>query len=924
MSSGGHTCTDKCCTKGACTEKNLITTNEVDTTPCAVTTEKPHHGDTCTSDDDFMPAKVKKQSCTDKKPVSSDSEDEINTNDKIASPLILGMLPESYTYRMLNVMHFKELNNFHCNFRIKLDTEDSARKWIAKYNEKTKETMVFECCKRLNGKRVIKKFFLRCQHKQRQTGKHTKSNKPLKSTHKSHNDKHTNCPAQLVLMLLPSKKHNGFCVDVTLNHIHNHAIDVADALRFRPMSENTKDKYYDLFRQGHSPASAHLEYETNLTYSDDPQMLADRNVNPKVSDVYNLFNKWRKCNLGVRSGEQLFTELERRVAVYNDSYREQGGNASIQRYCKASLKTSSDGKEEDQPLILAICTPLMSRVHQLISQSKELVFIDASSSFEDFNNPLFVISTSSAAGGLPLGIVITSGESADVIKKGMTALKKLFPISSFYGNTCPTNIIIDDSLAERDGLHQTWPSANIFLCTFHFLQSMWRWLLCNKNGIHKDDRQFLMNLVRKLVYAKKESDLDHAYQNSLSNGIAKRYPNFIKHIQDYWARRTEWAVCFRSGETMRGINTNNYAESGIRILKDVVFRRIKAYNLVQLFEFLTVTFEMYYERRLLAVAHNRMDRYISLRYKGLGAQKVNQDSIRKSTENDHVYLVRSTYHTGMEYEVNTEKWTCTCTVGRTGYPSGEPCKHQHSVANKYNLTAPTLLPYFNGEGRYLHAVIALGYAKAGDKSFYAGMTEEILPSIPQGHIPQETNDATMDIDSGHGNTDDGEENLDLMLSMLEEHNNLQHEVIALGNTFIEDVQERIKQVDIHYLSGLKKFFTTYLDMVTSTEPTTSATPKLASLLHTYFSQQTSLSQKVAGTRHMHVQPTAISRRREGISKGSKLAPNGRPPKRPLDKNCDDPTFQIKRGRADHVKRKQNLRQNELKNQANHHKHGRGH
>ena len=53
-----------------------------------------------------------------------------------------------------------------------------------------------------------------------------------------------------------------------------------------------------------------------------------------------------------------------------------------------------------------------------------------------------------------------------------------------------------------------------------------------------------------------------------------------------------------------------YAESGIRILKDIVFRRVKAYNLVQLFEFLTVTFELYYECRLLAVAHNRMDRYI--------------------------------------------------------------------------------------------------------------------------------------------------------------------------------------------------------------------------------------------------------------------------------------------------------------------------
>ena len=107
------------------------------------------------------------------------------------------------------------------------------------------------------------------------------------------------------------------------------------------------------------------------------------------------------------------------------------------------------------------------------------------------------------------------------------------------------------------------------------------------------------------------------------------------------------------------------------------------------------------------------------------------------------------------------------------------------------------------------------------------------------------------------------------------------------------------------------------------EPATSATPKLASLLHTYFSQQIPSSTKVAGSRHMHVQPTAIARRRDGISNGSKLAPAGRPPKRPLDFE-QDPSFQTKRGQPDHVKRKQNLRQNELKNQTNHHRHGRGH
>ena len=64
----------------------------------------------------------------------------------------------------------------------------------------------------------------------------------------------------------------------------------------------------------------------------------------------------------------------------------------------------------------------MARVHKYIQQSSELVFIDSSSSFEDYNNPIFVMSTSSAAGGLPLGVVVTSGESASTINSGMTQL----------------------------------------------------------------------------------------------------------------------------------------------------------------------------------------------------------------------------------------------------------------------------------------------------------------------------------------------------------------------------------------------------------------------------------------------------------------------------------------------------------------------
>ena len=250
---------------------------------------------------------------------------------------------------------------------------------------------------------------------------------------------------------------------------------------------------------------------------------------------------------------------------------------------------------------------------------------------------------------------------------------------------------------------------------------MWQWLTCSQNGIVRDERQHLMSLVRKLVYAETERNLNGEYDKLQHDPIVMKYAGFLSHMKVYWERRNQWAVCYRNSSTLRGIDTNNYSESGIRILKDIVFRRVKAYNLIQVFEFIVVTFELYYTRRLLAIAHNRMDRYISLRYKGLGVTRVEPSDVTKSNC-AHIYTVKSKVYEGYVYEIDTEKWTCTCSVGRTGYPSGEPCKHQHAVATQYHLQAPTLIPYFNSDGRYLHAIIALG-DEAGDRGFYKGIRE---------------------------------------------------------------------------------------------------------------------------------------------------------------------------------------------------------
>ena len=64
---------------------------------------------------------------------------------------------------------------------------------------------------------------------------------------------------------------------------------------------------------------------------------------------------------------------------------------------------------------------------------------------------MFIISTSSATGGLSLGVAVTSGERSSA----MTHLNFLFPKCSIYGKGSPNNIITEDSQAERSGLRST-------------------------------------------------------------------------------------------------------------------------------------------------------------------------------------------------------------------------------------------------------------------------------------------------------------------------------------------------------------------------------------------------------------------------------------------------------------------------------------
>ena len=50
---------------------------------------------------------------------------------------------------------------------------------------------------------------------------------------------------------------------------------------------------------------------------------------------------------------------------------------------------------------------------------------------------------------------------------------------------------------------------------------------------------------------------------------------------------------------VRGNHTNNYAEAGINIMKELIFSRVKAYNLIEMVSIVVDTMDLYYKRKLL-------------------------------------------------------------------------------------------------------------------------------------------------------------------------------------------------------------------------------------------------------------------------------------------------------------------------------------
>ena len=168
-------------------------------------------------------------------------------------------------------------------------------------------------------KKVVTRGYRKCQHFVKRH--HLKTNAPHKGPGRQPGSecvpgKNAGCPAKLKFTLSGSTLHTSnryklsitrkckeeYPLEIILDFDHNHSINSADALRYRPVSENCKIIFLELFSEDYTPSK---EYKEDIRISgtaDFTHLMADRNAVPDYLWVFHFHAQFMEKRHGTFNG----------------------------------------------------------------------------------------------------------------------------------------------------------------------------------------------------------------------------------------------------------------------------------------------------------------------------------------------------------------------------------------------------------------------------------------------------------------------------------------------------------------------------------------------------------------------------------------------------------------------------------------------
>lgn len=624
----------------------------------------------------------------------------------------------------------------------------------------------------------------------------------------------------------------GYNVLVTIAFEHSHRVYVAEALNLLKCSKETEERFKQYFNNGMTPCAAINYNELNIldsfqdTAVNGIEMLSNSQINPSENHVYYMYNKWRTEKYGNRDECNLPEIMEGKIETLNNK----GYTVLFKQ----------------NPRIIVIITPIMKRVF-LSTAYENMIFVDTTSSCDQTSSAITLVFTSHKIGGLPLACAIHTEQNESNYTLVFAAIKEALEKNDMNKKFVPDIVMTDDSTAERNALRTIFPNARLLLCAFHVCQAFWRWLCVIDHKVDIMRRQSIMIRFRNILFETDPEEAGKMYEELTSDEYVKTMPALINHMSKLWHRRLEWCISDRLDLLTRGNNTNNITEASIRILKDVILQRCKAFNACALVDFITSIFENYFQRRIISYANTRKTK--DSIYAMFMKSARNIKNISKV--NDNEYSVESETHLNTFYTVRADLAVCDCDAGK----SGRFCKHICSIEQKFGVIFPNS-PRLSIQDRISLARIATG--DEINENFYVNMLS--LDEIPNNDLDSITQGYSSNT---QGPTQDTVNSSTYPQEVAVEFPKQYENAVVEFKTEIKRFTSLFEtNPTVHNLRALSKF-TNMIKKVNTSEQAQNL------ILHQIMTRRV--------PRKIKVQSTSISRRKErGIGKSKSRVQAGRP------------------------------------------------
>jgi len=183
--------------------------------------------------------------------------------------------------------------------------------------------------------------------------------------------------------------------------------------------------------------------------------------------------------------------------------------------------------------------------------------------------------------------------------------------------------------------------------------------------------------------------------------IRSNYPMWQKYITvHHWKYKENCCLIWRD-HTNRGHQTNNFSEVSVRIFKENILCRVKAYNVISLIDLSCTKLKEYYKKKFLEFSNDR-NSTARLFFRKL-IKKIDYVTKEDIYIDNEEFYVQSEKNKKIMYCVEPNIGVCSCEAGI----HVQFCKHQ-CIIYKYFKTTGINFPPITVEDKYLILKLALG------------------------------------------------------------------------------------------------------------------------------------------------------------------------------------------------------------------------